>query len=430
MINRISPVSTQSNLKIYRIISYFLIFFFLFSFFFFLIPHKVICESGNSLYKEEIDIAAKSAVLVNYETGDILWEKNSSSKMYPASLTKMLSSIVAIENIGNLEEVVKIPVNASGRNHSAFRFRTGDRVSLLDLLKASLISSHNNAIVALAEYVSGSQEDFVLLMNVKAKEIGAYDTFFQNTNGLDSEFPEHKSTAADLAKIAGYCMKNDLFCEIVNTENDTIKINNEEIEIKNTNNLLEYNYIKGIKTGATVNAGFCIAIYSEKEDLKLITVILNDKTIEERDDDVQKLLSWAYDNLKYTKVVDSEKPAVTVIAGSTTVLDIDLYPETDYVNLVNIKSDTVDIESRVKDDITLPVEKNEVMGSMDILINGKKMKEIDLISRENIGSGYISQELSASESRQTLFIIIFLIVFYFLIFLTIIVRNLLLRRNL
>ncbi len=267
-------------------------------------------------------------------------------------------------------------------------------------------------------------------MNVKAKEIGAYDTFFQNTNGLDSEFPEHKSTAADLAKIAGYCMKNDLFCEIVNTENDTIKINNEEIEIKNTNNLLEYNYIKGIKTGATVNAGFCIAIYSEKEDLKLVTVILNDKTTEERDDDVLKLLNWAYDNLKYTKVVDSEKPAVTVIAGSTTVLDIDLYPETDYVNLVNIKSDTVDIESRVKDDITLPVEKNEVMGSMDILINGKKMKEIDLISRENIGSGYISQELSASESRQTLFIIIFLIVFYFLIFLTIIVRNLLLRRNL
>src|SRR4030042_1237686 len=106
-----------------------------------------------------------------------------------------------------------------------------------------------------------------------------------------------------------------------------------------------------IKTGVTVNAGICIAIYSEKEDLKLITVILNDKTIEERDDDVQKLLSWAYDNLKYTKVVDSEKPAVTVIAGSTTALDIDLYPETDYVNLINKKSDTVDIESKIKDKI-------------------------------------------------------------------------------
>lgn len=428
MINSISSISNKRKLN--NITLYFLVFFFLFSFFFFLTPQKVFCESGNALYKEEIDIAAESAVIVNYDTGDILWEKNSSQKMYPASLTKMLSSIVAIENIDNLEEVIRIPVNASGQNHSAFKFRTGDRISLLDLLKASLISSHNNAIVALAEYVSGSNEDFVKLMNSKATEIGTHDTFFQNVNGLDSEFPDHKSTAVELARIAAYCMKNDLFSKIVNTKSDTIKINNKEIEITNTNNLLEYNYINGIKTGYTANAGFCIALYSEKEDLKLISVILNDATQEERNEDVFKLLDWAYNNLKYTKILDSEEPIVTVSAGSHTILDVDLYPETDYISLINIKSDTVDIENNIKDGVTLPVEKNEIMGSMDVLINGKKMKETHLISHDNIGAGYVYQELLDAEPRQTSFIIIFLLVFYFLIFLTIIVRNLFLKRNL
>jgi serine-type D-Ala-D-Ala carboxypeptidase (penicillin-binding protein 5/6) len=430
MITGISSIPTKRKLKIYRLILYFLIFFFLSAIFLFIIPGKIFCETYNAIYNEEIDISAESAVIVNYETGDILWEKNSSEKLYPASLTKMLSSIVAIENIDDLEEVVRIPANASGRNHSAFRFRTGDRVTLLDLIKSSLICSHNNAIVALAEYISGSEEEFIKLMNEKSMEIGAYETFFRNTNGLDSEFPDHKSTAADLAKIAAYCMKNDLFSEIVGTKTDIIKRNEEEIEIQNTNNLLEYNYVKGIKTGYTNNAGCCIALFSEKDGLKLVTVILKDETLEERNDDALKLLSWAYDNLKYTKVVDSGKPAVTVIAGSHTVLDIDLYPETDYVDLINISSDVVDTRNRVVKDITLPVRKNEAIGSMDILINGKKIKEIDLISHENIESGYIYQELSEEESGKTIYIIISVIVFYFLIFLTIIVRNLILRKKL
>ncbi|GAJ00017.1 unnamed protein product, partial [marine sediment metagenome] len=265
-------VLIYKNLKAYPIVVYLLIFLLLFSVLFFLNPDKVYGDSDDALYDDEIDIVAESAVIVDYETGDILWGKSSSKLMYPASTTKMLSSIVAIENIDNFEEIIKISKNASGRNHSAFRFRTGDKISLLDLLKAALIISHNNASIALAEYVSGNVEDFVKLMNIKAKEIGAKKSFFQNTNGLDDNFPHHKSTAIDLAKIASYCMKNKLFSEIVNTGEDTIKINDKEIEITNTNKLLNYDYIKGIKTGYTINAGFCRAVYSEKENLKLITV--------------------------------------------------------------------------------------------------------------------------------------------------------------
>ena len=428
MINTSPSVLIHKNLKAYCIFVYLLIFLILFSVLFFLNPDKVYCDSDVALYNDEIDMVAESAVIVNYETGDILWEKNSSKLMYPASTTKMLSSIVAIENIDNLEEITEISKNASGKNLSAFKFRTGDKISLIDLLKAALISSHNNAPVALAEYVSVNVEDFVKLMNIKAKEIGAENSFFQNTNGLDDNFPDHKSTAIDLAKIASYCMKNELFREIVSTREDTIKINDKEIEITNINKLLDYDYIKGIKTGYTNNAGFCVVLYSEKENLKLITVILNSSSQDERDKDALKLLAWAYNNLKYTKIIDSEQLAVTVNTGEQILLDIDLYPDTDYVKLININSDAVDKKNKVNNNITLPINKNKILGSMDVFINDEKLTEINLISRENIGSCYIYQELSDAEEIQSRIVLIFLLVFYFLIFIFIIVRNLLTKK--
>ena len=428
MINTSPSVLIHKNLKAYYIFVYLLIFLILFSVLFFLNPDKVYCDSDIALYNDEIDIVADSAVIVNYETGDILWEKNSSKLMYPASTTKMLSLIVAIENIDNFKEITEISKNASGRNHSAFRFRTGDKISLIDLLKAALISSHNNAPVALAEYVSGNEEDFVKLMNIKAKEIGAENSFFQNTNGLDDNFPDHKSTAIDLAKIANYCMKNELFREIVNTRKDTIKINDKEIEITNTNKLLDYDYIKGIKTGYTNNAGFCVVLYSEKENLKLLAVILNSSSQDERDKDALKLMDWAYNNLKYIKIVDSEQVAVTVDIGEQTMLNVDLYADKDYIKLININSDAVDKKNKVNNNITLPVEKNKDLGSIDVFINDKKITKINLISREDIGSEFIYQELSDAGEIQSRIVLIILLVFYYLIFIFIIVRNLLTKK--
>src|SRR3972149_8518956 len=402
-----SSVPIHKSLKTYCILAYFLIFLLLLSFFFFTAPDKIYCNPNTAIYDDRIDISAEAAVVVNYESGDILWEKNSSELMYPASITKILSSIVAIENIDDLAEVTVISKNASGRNHSVFRFKPGDRITLLDLLKASLICSHNNAIVALAEYVSGNIEDFVELMNIKTEEIGADDSFFQNTNGLDDEFPYHKSTAVDIAKIASYCMKNELFSKIVGTREDTIKINNKEIEITNTNMLMDHNYIKGIKTGYTINAGFCLALYSEKENLKLLTVILNSSSQDERDKDALKLLDWAYNNLKYVKIVDLEQPVMTISTSERTIVDIDLYPNTDYIKLININSDVIDIKNKVSSGIILPIEENEILGLMDVIINNKKLKEINLIARENVSNVFIYQQLSTEGEAESGYALIF-----------------------
>ena len=424
-----SSVSIQRSSKKYCIFACLLTFLIIFSFFFFTDPDEILCDPETAVYNDRINISAEAAVVVNYETGDILWEKNSSALMYPASITKILSSIVAIENINDMEAITKISKNASGKNHSTFRFKSGDSMTLLDLLKASLICSHNNAIVALAEYVSGNEEDFVKLMNEKAKEIGAVNSFFQNTNGLDDAAPYHKTTASDIAKIASYCIKNELFREIVNTKEDVIRKNKEEIEIINTNTLLNHDYIKGVKTGYTINAGFCLVLYSEKENLKLITVTMGSSSLEERDRDALKLLDWVYSNLEYVKIVDLKQPVLTISTGGPTIAGVDLYPGRDYIKLININSDVVDIENRVKSDIVLPVKENDIMGTMEVIVNDKKIEEIDLIAREDISDALIYEELSTQKEVETIYILIFLIVFYFLTFTIIIVRNLLLKRH-
>jgi D-alanyl-D-alanine carboxypeptidase (penicillin-binding protein 5/6) len=427
MIYSSSSVLKSCGIKVYySILILFIVV--LFSSFLFLNPNKIYGDDQKAFYNEKIDISAESAVILNYDTGDILWEKNSSSPMYPASTTKILSSIIAIENINDFDQVVEISKNASGRNHSAFRFRTGDRISLMDLCKASLICSHNNATIALAEYVSGSVEDFVELMNKKAEEIGAENSFFKNTNGLDDEFPDHRSTAIDMAIIASYCMENEIFKEIVNTREDTILKNDQEIEITNTNNLLDYDFIKGVKTGYTNNAGYCIVLYSEKNDLRLITVILNSISLKERDKDALKLLNWTYGNLKYVKIIDSHQAAATTTIKDKAELNLDLYPESDYVELININDDQIEIKQNSYSDINLPVEKEDILGTIDIFINGQKIKELNMISRESVEDAYVYQQLSSDRELRMRFIIVIILVFYFLAIVFIIIRNLFIKK--
>jgi len=427
MIYSSSSVLKSCGIKVYySILILFIVV--LFSSFLFLNPNKIYGDDQKASHNDKIDISAESAVILNYDTGDILWEKNSSSPMYPASTTKILSSIIAIENINDFDQVVEILKNASGRNHSAFRFRTGDRISLMDLCKASLICSHNNATIALAEYVSGSVEDFVELMNKKAEEIGAENSFFKNTNGLDDEFPDHRSTAIDMAIIASYCMENEIFKEIVNTREDTILKNDQEIEITNTNNLLDYDFIKGVKTGYTNNAGYCIVLYSEKNDLRLITVILNSISLKERDKDALKLLNWTYGNLKYVKIIDSHQAAATTTIKDKAELNLDLYPESDYVELININDDQIEIKQNSYSDINLPVEKEDILGTIDIFINGQKIKELNMISRESVEDAYVYQQLSSDRELRMRFIIVIILVFYFLAIVFIIIRNLFIKK--
>ena len=226
--------------------------------------------------------------------------------LFPASTTKMIVGIIAIEEVKNLYDKTIISKNASGFNNSFFSFKTGDEITIMDLLKAALINSNNNATIALAEYISGSEAEFLKKMNAKAREIGAYNTNFQGTNGLDSNLSEHKSTAKDLAIIAEYCMKNALFRKMVSTKTDYISVNGETVMLFNTDVLLFFDYIKGIKTGFTNKAGYCLVSFSERQGLKLISVVLK-SALGMRESDMLKMINWANDNYSWKKIVDSSQ---------------------------------------------------------------------------------------------------------------------------
>ena len=380
MINSITKVKFFSKNLIKKIFVFF-IFFNLF----FLITTSINADSTDRFVPVKyIDTVAVSAIVVDLNSDRIFWSKNPDMLLYPASLTKMLTAITAIENIDDLSKKVKISKNASGINHSSFRFRKGDEISLNDLLKAALISSHNNATIALAEYVCENEKDFIDLMNKKALEIGAKNTYFQTTNGLDSDFPNHKTTASDLIKITKYCLKNDLFRKIVATKTDIILINDKEIELKNTNALLEYDYIKGVKTGYTLNAGFCLVTYAQKDGLELLAVALKSSPYGKNYDSL-RLINWVYDNYKKVKIVDSKKIIESVyIKDESGELKIDLYPQKDYESFLSISEDKYLINYEIDKDISLPIKGKSVFGNLDVYINGVFMEKINIIADKNI----------------------------------------------
>ncbi|MBN2073670.1 MAG: D-alanyl-D-alanine carboxypeptidase, partial [Actinobacteria bacterium] len=364
------------------------------------------------LYTDPIDLYAESALIMDYDTGEVLWEKESSRPLFPASITKIITSIIVLEKTGNLNDSVIISKNASGRNNSFFSFNTGDNITVMDLLKAALISSHNNATIALAEYIAGDNDNFVEMMNEKAKEIGAINTNLQNTNGLDSDFPGHKSTAYDLALIGRYCMHNDIFSKLVGTREDVIKINEEEVQLENTNALLSYGYIKGIKTGYTDNAGYCIINYSEKNGLNLITVVLN-STKEKREQDALNLMDWAYSNLRHEKLIDSSSVFDSITIGDDSYVELNLYPVEDFVRLMHKNNDSLKLEYKLKDDIEIPLERNNILGDITVRINDQPMANIGLINRESVEKPEVLQELTTAVEKQSRLIIIFLLAFYF-----------------
>mgnify|MGYP005847432737 CR=1 FL=1 len=431
------------------------LFFLFFSTFFFKTSLNEV-RADNEILQEQkqdfIDITAKSALIMDKYTGEILWGKDIDEKLYPASTTKMLTAIIAIENIPDLNVAVNISRNASGRNSSFFSFKAGDKITLMDLLKAALITSHNNATIALAEYISGGEQEFVKLMNKKAKEIGAYNSFFQNTNGLDTNYPEHKTTARDLAIIAGYCLKNDLFKKLVETKKDIITINDKEIEIKNTNFLLNYGYIKGVKTGFTENAGGCLVAYSEKNGLNLISVVLSSDT-DKREVDTMKLIQWANENFLNKKIVDSSSTYKALKIESiednesiflSSKLTLDIYPEKDFKKLIK-KSDIIVLKDNLEDIFTtdnnantsnpivyftLPVKSNEQIGKLNLYINDKKQEEINLIIKDSVENPAVYIIVADKIESRQIRIAIFLIAFYFLIIIFIIVKNLFSRSRL
>ncbi len=332
------------------------------------------------------NITAKSAIVIEASTGKILYEKKASQAMYPASTTKIMTLIAALEQ-GNMEDVLSVSTNAANTEGSSIYLEAGERLKLSDILFGVMLHSGNDATVAVAEHISGSVEKFARLMTDKAKAIGAVRTNFTNPSGLPD--PKHYSTAQDLAKITAYGYKNPLFREIVSTRHKTIPWNNKgyDRDLYNENKLLwRYEGADGVKTGYTDAAGQCLVSSAVRNNIRLIAVVLDS---DQMWDDSQALLNFAFSKLqpvelfkqgailKTSLVADGKSDSVKLAAGSNMLVPVSDGDLTKF-----------QVVAEVPDRIEAPVTTGQILGVARILYQGTEMGKVDLIATASIERDY------------------------------------------
>ena len=243
-------------------------------------------------------IGAEAAVVMVARTRQVLFGQNQNTVMYPASTTKMMTLLLALER-GNLDSVVTVSSRAAACEESSLGLRPGDQITLRELLYGMIIVSGNDAAEAVAEHIAGSVPAFVRLMNARAETMGLKNTHFSNPHGLPDPV-NHYSTAYDLAQIAATGMQNPMFARMVSTADYTVSfVNRGPLKVSTTNKLLRtYEGANGVKTGYTEAAGDCLVAGAKRRDVQLIAVVLND---DDRWTDVPKMLDYGFQQTIYNQ---------------------------------------------------------------------------------------------------------------------------------
>ena len=370
----------------------------------------------STAYAAAPSLISESAVLIDADTGTILTQKNADKKMYPASLTKIMTAILAIE-MGKLTDIITVdnetPHEIDG---SHIALEAGEILTLKDLLYALMLPSANDAASVIAKHYGKSLDGFVKIMNEKAKELGAYNTNFENPHGLHNE--NHYTTAADLALITKYAMENETFRKIVATTRYEIQTTNKKHEPRpfttlnkllynnNNNQILVngayispyYEYATGAKTGYTPEAGNCLAATAEKDGTKLIAVTMKGISLEMYQD-AHNLFNYGFEEYECATLISKNTFVKNIKITNGDSREISVITENDLTALIE-KSSSGDIKSNViMDDITLPIEKNDVVGKIEYTLNNEIIGTVNLISP-------ISVKNTAVESQGNIFLAI------------------------
>lgn len=347
-----------------------------------LLPIKVFAS-------ENIVPNAKNAILVETSTGKIIYEKNRDERVSVASLTKMMGLILIFERIENGQlkytDKVTASMNASGMGGSQIWLETGEVMTVEELLKGIIMASANDAIVAMAEKVAGTESAFVDMMNEKAKKLGLSNTNFVNCTGLDEK--NHYSSAYDISIIARELMKYpDVFKFTTNYE-DYLRTNSEnKFWLVNTNKLIKtYNGADGLKTGMTDNAGYCMAVTAKRNNMRLLAVVLGEREGKVRNKETASLLDYGFNLYEVTTIKNKGE-----VVGETYFDKAD----NDKINIivnedVTILKKTGELEkeynSEVKlDNFKLPLKKGEKIGKLLVKDGNEIVKEVDIVSDRDI----------------------------------------------
>jgi D-alanyl-D-alanine carboxypeptidase (penicillin-binding protein 5/6) len=335
-------------------------------------------------YTEGPRITAASAVLIESTTGTVLYGKNENVRMHPASTTKIMTAILAIE-LGDMDSEVVVSANAAGVPGSSLWLRRGQRLRLDDLVRGTMLRSGNDGCVAIAEHIAGSVPRFVRMMNVKAQKIGALRTRFANPHGLTE--PNHYSTAFDLALMARYGLQYPLFADIVSTREADIEVaqgdESERRRLANTNALLwSFEGADGVKTGTTAAAGYCLVASATRGGVQLISVVLDSAS---RWTDSAKLLDYGFSH--HNVMTFARRGQVVTATRVEGGLDREIHLAAAQDLRVVVRKDLAHlVEERIFIDGVprAPIKSGEPLGRLVVLFDKDEMASVDLVASEAV----------------------------------------------
>lgn len=338
-----------------------------------------------------IDIKSESGIIMEVSTGKILFDKNMDEQKSPASMTKIMTMLLTVEAIESgkisLEDEVNISANASKMGGSQVYLEENSTATVEMLLKSIAIGSANDASVAVAEKIGGTESNFVNMMNKRAKELGAVNTTFKNPHGLDEE--GHLTTAHDLALIAKELIKHEEILKLTSTYETTITHKNgKSLWLVNTNKLIKfYNGLDGLKTGFTDNAGYCITGTMLRNDMRLITVTMKAPTKEDRNTDTINLMEYAYSMYYKSTLIKKDKKIGDMFIDNAKKRKISYYLKEDASVILDKDVRNIKYNYSVKlNNVKAPLKKNDVVGTLTLHLNNQDIN-YNLIVKENIKKG-------------------------------------------
>lgn len=338
---------------------------------------------------EDLAPNATSAIMIEASTGEILFQKNKDEKLAPASMTKMMSMLIIMEEIekGNLkwDEMITTSERASSMGGSQIFLKAGEKMSVTDLLKGIAIASGNDAVVALAERISGSEESFVKRMNARAKDLGLKNTNFVNSTGLTED--NHYSSAYDMSLIAKELVKHEKILEFTSTYEDYLRKDTKSpFWLVNTNRLVRFKEgVDGLKTGFTKEAGYCLTATMKKDNMRLITVVMKEEDSNKRSVDTSKMLDYGF-NVYMVQTILDEKTTIEkqkVELGKKLTTEIVPKESITILNKKNEEIKNITYKTNINK-IIAPVKKGDKVGTIDIIEEGKVISTIDATVKENI----------------------------------------------
>ncbi len=322
--------------------------------------------------------SAAHAILIECETGRVVYEKAADEQAFMASTTKIMTALLALEHCA-MTELASVPEEAVLTEGSKAYLARGEKLTVNDLLYGLMLSSGNDAAVTLATHIAGSVPDFAALMNARAKEIGCANTHFVNPNGLPDE--AHYTTARDLAVIAAEAMRLPEFREIVGTTYHQTASGDTNRTFKNKNKILwQYDGGCGVKTGFTKAAGRCLVFAAERDGMTLLGCVLHAPDMWT---DACALLDYGFDTLSLELLVDATRPLASVPVSGSTKKQLAAYPICDILYpLLQDGGDMVDWEVKTPDTLAAPVQAGDSAGTLTLLINGERVQTVELIVTE------------------------------------------------